>query len=275
MVCDAHVHVGYFPRKDGLGGDAFYYSPRRISGVLKRAGIGEFIFSSTNVVWDESAQSMHNEALEMKRLCGNAAHPFFWVRGEYLGGDPDLELLPDFYEGLKLHGGVTSWLTQPNLLTRVLAIAAERHWPVQIHTSADEENHVSRYLPFCRMFPAVRFDMAHVQDLSQLATIESEFENVYTDIAYLPVSLAKKVVAAAPHRVMFGSDIPAPLKYGTQTLGVYLRKILDGLAGSPKAVFAETFHRFLNVGNKQENGKGACWGGNNISDCSKPEHKLV
>ena len=40
MICDAHVHVGYFPRKGWE--EPFYYSPRRILGILDRAGVDEY-----------------------------------------------------------------------------------------------------------------------------------------------------------------------------------------------------------------------------------------
>lgn len=45
MLCDAHIHVGYYAR---MGHDKpFYYSPRRVVGVLNRCGVDEFIVSST------------------------------------------------------------------------------------------------------------------------------------------------------------------------------------------------------------------------------------
>ena len=108
MTCDAHVHVGYFPRKGRE--EPFYYSPRRVLGILDRAGVMEFIFSSTNAVWDFNGDAMHREAREILRLAGKRAHAFFWVTDEYLKHDPDLSGLPDFYEGFKLHGGETPWL---------------------------------------------------------------------------------------------------------------------------------------------------------------------
>ena len=45
MIYDAHVHVGYYSRKRRE--EPFYYSPRRVVGVLDRCGVDEFIVSST------------------------------------------------------------------------------------------------------------------------------------------------------------------------------------------------------------------------------------
>ena len=80
MICDAHIHIGYYPRK-GYG-RPFYYSPRRIVGILDRCGVGEFIVSSTCAQMEEiSIADIVRETREMKRLAGNRAHVFFWLSG--------------------------------------------------------------------------------------------------------------------------------------------------------------------------------------------------
>ena len=67
MICDAHVHVGYFSRKGEE--EPFYYSPRRILGVLNRCGVNEFIVSSTCAQIDSiTIDDIVNEAKEMKRI---------------------------------------------------------------------------------------------------------------------------------------------------------------------------------------------------------------
>ena len=76
MIYDAHVHVGYYSRKGRE--EPFYYSPRRVVGVLNRCGVDEFI------VWSTCAQvegigikEIVREAKEMKRLAGCRVSGFY------------------------------------------------------------------------------------------------------------------------------------------------------------------------------------------------------
>lgn len=246
MICDAHVHVGYFPRKGRE--EPFYYSPRRILGILNRAGVDEFIFSSTNAVWDFEGGAMHREAREMLRLAGKRAHAFFWVTDEYLKHDPDLSELPEFYEGLKLHGGETPWLEHPRLLSRVLAIAGERKFPVQIHTGEKDDknaNPISGYLPYCRKFPEVKFDLAHGKPEKDVPAAVNENDNVYVDCAYCTADVVNRWLRAGARedRILFGSDIPVQQRLSDLPLTDYLRKTLRGF--SSPAILQTNFKDFL------------------------------
>ena len=233
MICDAHVHVGYFPRKGKE--QPFYYSPRRILGILERAGVYEFIFSSTNAVWDFSGEVMSWEAREMLRLAGKRAHAFFWVTDEYLKRDPDLSELPEFYEGFKLHGGETPWLNHRKLLSRVLAIAKERKFPVQIHTGEKDNkaaNPISGYLPYCRKFPEIKFDLAHGKPASEVPYAVNENDNVYVDCAYCGCDVVRSWLEAGARedRILFGSDLPVQQRLFDLSLTGYMRKTLRGFS---------------------------------------------
>lgn len=246
MICDAHVHVGYYPRKGRE--EPFYYSPRRVWGILNRAGVDECIFSSTNAVWDFSGSVMHREAREMLRLAGGRAHAFFWVTDEYLKRDPDLSKLPPFYEGFKLHGGETPWLRRPALLDRVLAIARERNFRVQIHTGEEDDktgNAISSYLPYCRKFPKIKFDLAHGKPGSEVPRAVNENDNVYVDCAYCSADIVRQWLDAGARedRILFGSDIPVQQRLFDLSLTEYLRKIIRGFS-SPR-ILAQNFKDFL------------------------------
>ena len=246
MICDAHVHVGYFPRRGRE--EPFYYSPRRILGILNRAGVAEFIFSSTNAVWDFTGDAMHREAREMIRLAGKRAHAFFWVTDEYLKHDPDLSSLPEFYEGFKLHGGETPWLEHPRLLSRVLAIAGERKVPVQIHTGEKDDksaNPISGYLPYCRKYPEIRFDLAHGKPAEEVPAAVNENENVYVDCAYCSAAVVKQWLDAGARedRILFGSDIPVQQRLFDLSLTDYLRKTVRGFASTK--LLSENFKEFV------------------------------
>lgn len=235
-IDDAHVHVGYFPRKDGKGGEAFYYSPRKILGILNRVGVDEFIFSSTNAVWDEHAEAMHREAEEFLRIATVRAHAFFWISGNYFDWDPDLKkafsAVP--YKGIKLHGRETPWLTRPKDINRILSIAYERGLPVIIHT--DEDNPAALYLPYCQKYPSVRFNLAHGRDRDSALSAMRETENVYVDCSFAPPETIAYWLTdhVAQTRIMYGSDLPAPRWFQNISLTNYARKriaLVKKLAG--------------------------------------------
>ena len=227
MVFDAHVHVGYFPRKDGKGGEAYYWSPARLIQRMRWAGIEEFIFSSTNACWDYHAESMHPEAEEVLRLAnitGIQAHPFFWLSLEYLAWDREFSRVPSFYEGLKLNGGESHWTEHSDELRHVLSLAMKRNWPVQIHTSKDDINGCSRYLPFCHEFPELRFDLAHGHPVGEACKALQECRNVWIDVSFMGMDEIDMLWHTAPDRVMYGSDFPAPKRYCDESCTAYMRR---------------------------------------------------
>lgn len=244
---DAHVHMGYFPR---WGRDEpFYYSPRRILGALTRAGVDEFIVSSTNAVWDGEGTSMHAEAREMKRLAGERAHIFFWVSLRYLAHDPNLSKLPEgLYEGLKLHGGESAWLQHPAKLRRVLSLAQERAFPVQIHTGKNDNgisNAVGEYLPFCRRFPELSVDLAHGCPHAEVPAALAELPHLYVDTAFVSHETVQTWLEAGvdEHRIMFGSDLPAPQRYDKIGLSAYVRREIRNF--SLPYILSDNAKRFL------------------------------
>jgi len=246
LVNDAHVHVGYFPRKGYE--EPYYYSPRRVLGILNRVGVDEFIFSSTNAVWDFDGDTMFAEAKEMIRLAGKRAHAFFWVTDEYLKQDPDLAKLPGFYEGFKLHGGETPWLRHPAQLNRVLDIAKERKFRIQIHTGEKDDkiaNPVFGYLPYCGKYPELKFDLAHGKPASEVPQAVNELDNVYVDSAYCQAAIVQSWMdaGAKEDRILFGSDIPVQQRLADVSLTGYLKKTLRGFS-SPK-ILSQNFKNFL------------------------------
>lgn len=225
---DAHVHMGYFPRygKEAL----YYYSPRRIFGALTRAGVDEFIVSSTNAVWDVQGESMHSEAREMKRVAGNKAHIFFWISLRYLAYDPDLSHLPEgLYEGFKLHGGESAWLHKPNQLMRVLSLAHERAFPVQIHTGDNDNgisNTISEYFPYCQHFPELFVNFSHGIPHDDVSAVLEKLPHAFVDTAFVSPKIVKAWLESGvdEHRIIFGSDLPAPQRYSKISLSEYVRQ---------------------------------------------------
>ena len=197
---------------------------------MTRAGVDEFIVSSTNAIWDDEGTSMHAEAREMKRLAGQQAQIFFWVGMRYLEHDPDLTRLPEgLYEGFKLHGGESAWLQKPKQLMRVLSIACERSFPMQIHTGSNDNgvsNTIGEYLPYCRRFPELHIDLAHGIPHADVPKVLAELPHVYVDTAFVPYETVESWLNAGAdeQRIMFGSDLPAPQRYAKIGLSAYVRR---------------------------------------------------
>lgn len=192
---------------------------------------------------------MHAEAREMKRLAGQRAHIFFWVSMRYLERDPKLEHLPaGLYEGLKLHGAESAWLHKPELLLRVLNIACERAFPVQIHTGENDNgvrNTIGAYLPYCRRFPELHIDLAHGKPHAAVPTILAELPHVYVDTAFVSSHTVEEWLAAGvdEHRIMFGSDLPAPQRYNKIGLTAYVRR--EGGKFNSQNILFDSAKRFL------------------------------
>lgn len=241
--------MGYFPR---LGREEpYYYSPRRIFGALTRAGVDEFIVSSTNAIWDDEGTSMHAEAREMKRLAGQRAHIFFWVSMRYLARDPDLVRLPEgLYEGVKIHGGESAWLHYPEQLLRVLNLAQERGFPVQIHTGMNDNgviNSIGEYLPYCRCFPELSIDLAHGKPHEDVPALLDELPHVYVDTAFVSAQTVNSWLDAGvdERRIMFGSDLPAPQRHEKTSLTAYVRRESGRIAS--QNILSDNAKRFLRL----------------------------
>ena len=230
MICDAHIHMGYFPRA-GYS-ELFYYSPLRIVGLVNRCGVDEFIVSSTCAQVEGIAiKDMIREAQEMKRLAGRRAYVFCWISGRMLDEDPQLSFLDcGCYEGIKLHEGETTWNRErPDDLARILAEAQTRRWPVQFHTGEDEGMRPVDLAKWAERFPTVNFDFAHCRPMSEMAKVIATHENVFTDCSYMPTELMADLKDFNWRgRLMFGSDFPAYHTHEEMGFSRMYRTIMDG-----------------------------------------------
>lgn len=244
MICDAHVHIGYYPRK---GYDRpFYYSPRRIVGILDKCGVGEFIVSSTCAQMEEIGMAdIVRETREMKRLAGNRAHVFFWLSGHLYDQDPEMKWLESgLFEGVKLHEGETAWVKcRKKVLRKILSAASKRNLPVMLHAGEDAGCRPSKLAKFAREFPNVRFNFAHCRPMEEMAKVVTDCPNVWTDTAYMAIDEFPKLRDYDWHgRLMFGTDLPvwqANEKVGlTKRYREYVRAFREtGLEAAADAAF--------------------------------------
>lgn len=210
MLCDAHVHVGYYSRKGRE--EPFYYSPRRVVGVLNRCGVDEFIVSSTCAqVEGIGIADIVREAREVKRLAGWRAHVFFWLSGRLYDDDHEmrwLELGP--FEGFKFHEGETPWMQRRQKdLRSILSVAAERGLPVMFHAGPGVGCRPSELAKLACEFPSIRFNFAHCRPMGEMAKVIADCPNVWTDTAYMAFDEFPRLRDYDWHdRLMFGTDLP-------------------------------------------------------------------
>ena len=211
MIYDAHIHMGYYLWAGYT--EPFYYSPRRIVGLMDRCGVDEFIVSSTCAqVEGISVKDMIREAQEMKRLAGRLAHVVCWISGRMLDEDPTWGFLDcGVYDGIKLHEAETAWnQSRPDDLARLLSVAQALRWPVQFHCGESDGMRPAELAKWAGRFPTVNFDFAHCRPMAEMAQVIAMHANVFTDCSYMPSELVARLGDYDWRgRLLFGNDFPA------------------------------------------------------------------
>lgn len=249
MICDAHVHVGYFNRRNY--DTPFYYTPKRVASILKRFDVSDFIFSSTSSHFGVTdIEALHNEARETKKEFGPGAHAFCWLSGPMFEADRTLSFLDSgIYDGVKLHHLETPWSTRPKDLDYILDILEERDVPVQFHTGESTGCYPKDYLPFVKSHPALRVDFAHCRPGQATIDAMKECPNLYTDTAFMPPERIEMLEAqGVADRVMFGTDLPVMQAYYDVQLTPYYRRVLkDFQKVASEAIMSGNFKKFLKI----------------------------
>lgn len=250
MICDAHIHVGYYSRKGHI--EPFYYSPRRICTILKKCAVDEFIYSSTSMqTHGIDYCGVDAEMREVQRLFGKGAHPFLWVTRRYLDSltrvaDIDFK----FYEGIKLHGMDGShWATEEkDALEQVLVVADRFGMPVMIHTGTEEDSRPLNYLRFALLHPSVRFNFAHGRPLCEAEKCLEASANVFVDVSCMSADDVHKLIRDGwSNRLLWGTDFPALPASSGESLTRYMRKeisVCNRLANGG-IEFAANFRKYL------------------------------
>lgn len=210
MIYDAHVHVGYYSRKGRE--EPFYYSPRRVVGVLNRCGVDEFIVSSTCAQTEGiGTADIVREARETRRLAGRRAHIFFWLSGHLYDEDKEMRWLETgLFDGFKFHEGETPWMQRRQKdLRRILSVANGRGLSVMFHSDQSEWSHPLKLAKLAREFPSIRFNFAHCRPMDEMAKVVADCPNVWTDTAYMVFDEFPKLRDYDWRgRLMFGTDLP-------------------------------------------------------------------
>lgn len=256
MICDAHVHIGWFYRSnDGEGSGNWIdccYSPQLISNILKTSGVEEFIFSSLSSQRQDSLLIVEQEAIETVAAFGDGAHPFYWCTGAFYDSDPDFKVLDKgIWQGVKIHELETPWVKKRSRdLDRMLSVLEERNVPVQIHTGEFDGCYPSNLLPFVLRHPQLRVDFAHCRPYKETISCMKRCPNLFTDTAFMPVEYYKELIdAGLEDRVLFGTDFPIQGVYFNGELQeLYeqeLTRVMEAMYSDK--TLSQNFHRFLGM----------------------------
>ncbi len=246
MLCDAHVHMGYYSRVGWR--EPFYYSPRRVFGVLNRCGVDEFIVSSTCAqIAEIDIMDIVREAQEMKRLAGQRAHVFFWLSGHLYDEDREMGWLHSgIFEGIKLHEGETQWMKNRKAdLQKVLAIAEKHNLPIVFHAGEGVGSRPFELAKIAQRHPAIRFSFAHCRPMDEMAVVIAKCPNVWTDTAYMDFDEFPRLRDYDWRgRLMFGTDLPVWQTHVQYSLSRRYREYvhalrLSGFSGSADKGFCD------------------------------------
>ena len=247
MICDAHIHVGYYNRYGQA--ERYYYSPRRICTVLKKCGVDEFIYSSTSMqTIGVEYDGVHKEMLEVQRLFGCGAHPFLWVTRGYQRVDSAASMLRvGFYEGIKLHGLEMTWIVDGDKLERILDVAEECGRPVMLHTGHDINTAPRLWLPHVLRHPGIRFNFAHGNPLMETVRCLSAAHNIFVDVSCMSEADVEWLTNSVfTDRILWGTDFPALAARSGESLTANMKRSLASYRRfSGKVDFAGNFHRYL------------------------------
>jgi len=245
MICDAHVHMGYYPRFGSKG--LFYYSPRRILGVLNRCAVSEFIVSSTCAqVRGVGLNEILRESGEMKRLAGKRAHVFMWLSGRLYDEDHHLTWLDNgLIEGIKFHELETPWISRRRKdLDRVLSVVHERGLPVIFHGGYSHGCRAGELAQLADQYPGVRFDIAHCPDFDVMPKLLRDHPNVFADVACVYRSDMARIGGYDWRgRLLFGTDLPVWQMKEECSLTVRYRLCIE--RWSRAGLDMKGFYRFL------------------------------
>ena len=235
----------------------FYYEPKIVADVLKRCGVGEFIFSSISCQRHVTIAEIEREALETQAAFGSGAHPFYWVTGSFYDNDPDFKILDKgLFEGVKIHELETPWVKKrPKDLDRILSVLEERDVPVQFHSGEDTGCFPHELLSFAKSHPKLRIDFAHCRPHKEMIKCLKECPNLFTDTAFLPPEHYPELVAAGVEpQVLFGTDLPIQGGFYdwvdsdvAKTLECFYRKELTAVrsVGYAETVMSGNFKRYF------------------------------
>lgn len=207
-LCDAHVHVGRYKQ--------WCFPPEYIVACMKRLNIKKWAVSSTSTP-AKGFKTARAELEACMALAPGCAVPVLWVTPQMLQASRDLTQYDVMaYAALKVHG-FDAWDAQQRGISRLCAIARERHWPVLFHTGGAKECEAGMYGNVCAAFPGVSVVLYHGRPVEQAIDVCKRFPNAWIETSFMPMTWIKRTVReVGPERILFGSDFPLDAVYYPQ-----------------------------------------------------------
>jgi len=219
MICDAHVHVGYFRDQ--------YFSPDAVIAGLRKLKVHQWAVSSSSTS-GKPWSFVRKEYERIVELAPDESVLLLWVTPAMLKHSGDLSvfsILP--FRGIKIHW-TNGWNPHGKQMERLFSIAQERQWPIVVHTGVDGGCQAGEYEAICHKYSSVRVVLAHGRPIDQAASLMKSARNVWADTSFMPNRdihlLASQGVAG---KVLHGSDYPAPtVFYKTPICRYYQRRLM-------------------------------------------------
>lgn len=224
---DYHVHIGQFYED--------YFEPHKVIETLSANGVkGCWVSSTTTCMyWTNGTEKTYlrnhirdelKEALETGKSLKFDVKPFYWVNlDEYLQEINKKECkLQDYfnssineieYYGIKMHTRFNYWDINDENVIEVFNLVCEyannHNMPILIHCGPDECDRPDRFENWFKIYPSVKFVLAHMRPVDKTIEMMTKYNNVWTDTAFAPDESVEKVYRSGlGERVLFGTDYP-------------------------------------------------------------------
>ncbi len=220
MIIDSHVHIGQFGRFD--------MRPEYVINSMKKYGIDYSLVSSGVAVefdedhnplpgdWKYDQYSANMLTIDFARRNEGRIGALIWCRPKTEGFDEDFVRLVDdggsCIKGLKFHPYYSMLPMTALQIEPYLSFAAERGFPVMIHSADDEFSQPKFVYEAAKAHPNVNFIMAHIglgTDNDDAIELIGALPNLYGDTAWVrPESGLKLVKKYGAQKLLFGTDNP-------------------------------------------------------------------
>lgn len=217
---DSHVHIGQFAHFD--------MRPEYVIRSMAKYGIDYSLVSNGAAVefdqnhgalpadWPYDQYSANLVTVELARQYKDKIGAVLWCRPHTEGvNDAFLRLLDEggsLIKGLKFHPYYSMLPMTAPQMEPYLTLAAERGFPIVIHSADDEFSQPQFVYEAAKAHPKVNFIMAHVgleTDNDEAIELIGALPNLYGDTAWVrPEAGWKLIKKYGAHKLLFGTDNP-------------------------------------------------------------------
>lgn len=215
---DFHVHIGQF--------EDVYYSPHKIVETLVSCGVGGAYISSTTScirfsndtekrIVVEHIQDEFRELMDSAKDNLFDARPLCWVIPErYLEGESVVQMMSEsLYAGFKIHPRAHEWNLADSkicaLMDDICDYSETNSVPILIHTGTIDYERPAKFERWFKMFPMVKFILAHCKAEDEVIDLMRRYRNVFGDTAFCSKQSFQTIMENGfARRMLWGTDFP-------------------------------------------------------------------